>query len=88
MHLTHSETCSHGCAVASDFSGAAGAPRNEIEITPEMIDALEEAFIEWWGENDYLLRVGLPGDVVDLRLRLNAALANSLISALDVPREL
>jgi hypothetical protein len=39
MHLTNSESRFHNCAVASEFSDAAGAPVNEIEITPEMIEA-------------------------------------------------
>ena len=49
--------------------------------TPVAIDkirlALEDEFYEWRSENDYLLSVGLSGDVSDLRLRLNAAFAKA-----------
>jgi len=54
---------------------------NEIEITPEMIEAAEELFFGWWAKNGHFLSVGLPGDLVDLRLRLNAAFANLSISS-------
>jgi hypothetical protein len=70
-----------------DFGGA-GAPGNEIEVTPEMIEALNDAYYEWSGDNGYLLDVGLPGDLLDLRSRLNAAYANASISALDTPKAL
>jgi hypothetical protein len=39
MHLTNNEANPYSCAVASDFSEAAGAPEHEIELTPEMIHA-------------------------------------------------
>lgn len=56
-----------------DHSKSAGAPAAVKE-------ALESAYYDWWAENDSVLSSGLPGDVFDLRLRLNAAFANSLTS--------
>jgi hypothetical protein len=58
----------------------AGAPG--LESKKEL---LEREFYDWWAHNDYLLRVGLPGDVEDLRLRLNAAFAKSRRSSRGAP---
>jgi hypothetical protein len=49
-------------------------------------DALEIAYYDWWGDNHHALSLGAPGDVLDLRLRLNAAFANSLHSSLVKPK--
>ena len=43
--------------------------------------ALEGEFKEWFADNHSALEAGLTGDVLDLRLRLNAASANALMSA-------
>jgi hypothetical protein len=40
-------------------------------------EAVEETFFDWWAENFHALEAGLPGDVLDLRLRLNAALTKA-----------
>jgi len=45
MHLTNNESSPHSCAVASDFSEAAGAPANDIEITAEMMAKGIQAFL-------------------------------------------
>jgi hypothetical protein len=50
---------------------AAGAPE---KFTQE----LEMAFFEWRAENDHFLAAGVAGDLLDLRLRLNTAVANAL----------
>ena len=52
------------------------SPRPEIEITPDMIDAMEHAYCEWWAANERDHDVGLPGDVVALFASLKAACAN------------
>jgi hypothetical protein len=44
MHLTNKELIHSDALAASDHSDAAGAPANEIEITPEMIEVGVEAF--------------------------------------------
>ncbi len=49
-------------------------------------DAIEAAFHDWWARNSQYLAVGLPGDVLDLRLRLNAAAAKSYTSSFFAPR--
>lgn len=65
--------------------------RDEIEITPEVIEALEEAFRKWQGRNGGALDLGGTGDVHDLLLTLNAVLkvhatAEMFIKALlDLP---
>jgi hypothetical protein len=66
-------------AASIDSMVEAGAP----ETIDKLRLALEEEFFDWRSENDYLLSVGLSGDVSDLRLRLNAAFAKSLMIALD-----
>jgi hypothetical protein len=56
------------------------------EIDP-LRQALESVYYDWWGENDYLLSMGLPGDVLELRERLNAAFAKASSCSLVTPRE-
>jgi hypothetical protein len=34
-------------------------------------------FYDWWAENTYMLENGLPGDVLNLRDRLNEAFAEA-----------
>lgn len=48
--------------------------------------ALEAAYYSWWAENDHALSMGHPGDVLALRLRLNAAFANSRKSSSEASR--
>lgn len=69
---------------AAKTTPAAGAPREIVEIKL----ALEDEFNDWRAENDYLLSTGLPGDVFDLRLRLNAAFAKASSSAPSTPSAL
>jgi hypothetical protein len=64
-------------------SAETGAP--EIEVTPEMIESLEDAFMGWWARNDHALSLGGSGDVLDLLLTLNAALANTPSACYDPP---
>ncbi len=52
----------------------------EIEVTPEMIEALEGAFLDWYGYNFNILDDGGAGDVYGLFLTLNAAAWNASIS--------
>lgn len=40
-------------------------------------DEMTEAFFDWLAENHRFLDVGLPGDLLDLRSRLNAAFAKA-----------
>lgn len=49
----------------------------DAEITPEMIEALEDAFCHWRAWNRDALDLGGVGDIYDLVLRLNAALAKA-----------
>jgi hypothetical protein len=67
---------------SADSVVEAGAPVDIVEIRL----ALEDEFNDWRAENDYLLSVGLSGDVSDLRLRLNAAFAKASIFSLDASR--
>lgn len=60
----------------------------EVEVAPELFRALERAFYDWWAENGHALDNGVPGDVYDLRLRLNAAFANASTSAFVQDKEL
>jgi hypothetical protein len=58
-------------------------------LEPIEKEALEAAFYEWWGENDHALALSAPGNVFDLLLRLNAALAksrNSVAGTSSAPR--
>jgi hypothetical protein len=67
---------------------AAGAPKDEITVTAEMIEQMTAEFFDWWAENNHLLDCGLPGDLLALRLRLNTAFANASSSLLSTPNEL
>jgi hypothetical protein len=67
---------------SADSAVEAGAP---VAIDKIRL-ALEDEFYDWRSKNDYLLSVGLPGDVSDLRLRLNAAFAKALMVAPDALR--
>ncbi len=59
---------------------AANVDVSEIEVTPEMIEALEGAFFDWYGCNFNILEDGGAGDVYGLFLTLNAAAWNARIS--------
>jgi hypothetical protein len=50
-------------------------------------EALDRIFYDWWADNDHALSLGLPGDVLELRERLNAAFAKSTSCSLEAPRE-
>jgi hypothetical protein len=69
-------------AASSDSVVEAGAP---VGIAEARL-ALEDEFNDWRAENDYLLSVGLSGDVSDLRLRLNAAFTKASMLSLDASR--
>ena len=69
--------CCHS-AVSTDSQVETGAPEDIVEKRL----ALEDEFNDWRAENDYLLSVGLSGDVSDL-LRLNAAFAKAFIFVSD-----
>lgn len=43
------------------------------EFTPEIVEALREAFLDWYGENFNILEGGGAGDVQALLVTLNAA---------------
>lgn len=49
---------------------------DEIEVTPEMIEALGDEFLRWYGENYNTLEGGGVGDVYDLLARLEDARMN------------
>lgn len=69
-------------AASADSVVETGAPVDIVEIRL----ALEDEFNDWRAENDYLLSVGLPGDVSDLRFRLNAAFTKASMLSLDASR--
>ena len=82
----------HANEICGPFDIMCGTLRASIDSTveagtPVAIDkirlALEDEFYEWRSENDYLLSVGLSGDVSDLRLRLNAAFAKAFFFVSD-----
>jgi len=52
------------------------------EASPEL-EALEAAFYDWWADNSEALANGYCGDVLGLRLALNAASANATTSSLE-----
>jgi hypothetical protein len=68
MHLTNNESIRNETLVAPDRLDAAGAPANEIEVTPEMI----EAGVEYVWMYDY--RIDDPKKTVENIIK--AALAN------------
>jgi hypothetical protein len=63
MHLTYPNSDHHIASASPNDSGEAGAPANEIEVTPAMIAAGVDAFNENYdpedpeGENNIVLRV-------------------------------
>jgi hypothetical protein len=68
----------------SEPSKPAGAP--EIEITPEIIRAMEEAFRNWHGANDRAIHDGDTGDVIQLFDMLRTAMAKASISSPEAPK--
>ncbi len=63
--------------MAEDWAGGENKETVDVGVAENFRSALETAFYEWWAENDHALLNGAPGDVLDLRLRLNAAFPNS-----------
>lgn len=47
--------------------------KDEIEITPEMIEAFEAAYADWRAENAHAFEDGGTGDVVSLWASLASA---------------
>jgi hypothetical protein len=66
----------------SDLSEA-GAPD---EITPAKIESAREAFRSWQGNNSAALHDGDTGDVIQLWLSLNEAIANASRSPIVAPK--
>ncbi len=99
MHLTYRDLSPHIAAASPSDSGEAGAPGSfygNICVEPPygtvtavnpLREALERTYYDWWAENCHALDMGLPGDVLDLRQRLNAAFAKFSNCALVAPRE-
>ena len=99
MHLTYRDSKPHTSEV-STAKGEAGAPESgygdfsvdAVYVEPSsplpdpLKEALERIYYDWSGENHYALEMGLPGDVLDLRDRLNAAFAKASSSSLLAPR--
>jgi len=61
-------------------STGTGAPEDS-DMSEVCREALERVYYDWWAENDHALSLGAPGDVADLRFRLNAAFAKSCKSS-------
>lgn len=57
-----------------------------VEFDP-LREAVDRVFYDWWADNDHALSLGLPGDVLELRQRLNAAFAKASNCSLVAPRE-
>ena len=49
-----------------------GSKAEQIEVTPEMIEAFEDLFDDWrlTGRNAFILEAGGSGDLVDLARRI------------------
>jgi len=92
MELTpHGTECVENRAETALKADTAGAPENaedipksDAEITPEILDAMQEAFWRWQGSNSGALYDGGTGDVVALRSALNAAAANRKSSSSEI----
>ncbi len=69
----------HDSAVSTAKAVEAGAPA----VSESVQSALDGAFRDWISCNSQLIDYGLPGDLYDLRLRLNAAFTKALISTCD-----
>lgn len=79
-----------GFLLTSDFESEF-PPGSAVEADPALEPGqaeLEAAFEDWLSENYDLLVERLPVDVLDLRLRLNAAFANSCNSSRSTPSAL
>jgi hypothetical protein len=102
MHLTYPDLDAHMGAASPVDSGDAGASgyfygdygescAEPSYCTVAEIDPLREAvdriYYDWWTDNDHSLSLGLPGDVLELRERLNAAFAKASYCILAAPRE-
>jgi hypothetical protein len=97
MHLTYHDSERHTSEAPPAKAEGAGAPESgygdfmeglpsggpiPADLADPLRELLERAYHEWAGENYYALDVGLSGDVLDLRERLNAAFANASSSSL------
>jgi len=58
----------------------------ELGLDP-LREAVDRVYYDWWADNDHALSMGLPGDVLELRERLNAAFAKASNCSLVAPRE-
>ena len=86
----------HSPSLDSVEAGAPGSCYGDICVeppygTPAVIeplrDAIDRVFYDWWADNDHALSLGLPGDVLELRERLNAAFAKASNCELAAPIE-
>jgi hypothetical protein len=62
-------------AVPQAALGGTGAPEGKIEIAPAALEAMEDAFRRWWGENSDRLEDGDVGDIYGLFSSLKLAAA-------------
>lgn len=63
----------------------APAPKSEIEITPEMIEAGEAVFVEWFSDNsDVIYENGGSGDFASLAASLWAVWKYKLNSSSEI----
>lgn len=103
MHLTYHDSLAHtNMASAAAEAGApkefgflspdAFAPGRVTTVNNAPDDAtlvaLEAVFYDWWAANYSCLDFGGAGDVLGLRLALNAAFAKACISGLVTPKAL
>jgi hypothetical protein len=75
MHLTNKEPIRSDLLAASGFPDAAGAPADEIEITPEMIEAGAEVI---WAALDGVVAFGSDTGRMWARLVFEAMAMQSL----------
>ena len=98
MHLTYHEKGRHTSNALSkadeagalessygDFFVGEALPSGDMSspASDPLKEALEGAYYDWWGDNYHSLDVGMPGDVLDLRDKLNAAFAKASNSGRD-----
>lgn len=55
--------------------------RDRPDASPDEMEAMTDAFWDWWTDNHHELDVGLPGDLLALRSKLNAASPNACTSS-------
>jgi hypothetical protein len=76
----------HDLAVA--YERATGAPEADIEITSNEIEAIENAFRDWYGEYNHALELGGTGDVFKLLTALMAACPKACIAVSSMHADL